>query len=232
MKDWSPHFFVRQPTAGALRALLDGGAKPSTRDSCGATGLHLASASGHFGVVRVLLGAGTDPDITNPRGEAALHVASVFGHCDIIRALLHKAVARDHEGIVRALLAAGADPLIGDSHNFVPLRIAAARDLQSITILLLDAGSGIDNVGGSRTALGWACNNSRASVALLLLDRGADLFLGDTVKLIRERIDEWKKGKVPAAQPFERVLDVVKERYPDRYLECWLEHADRDQRRA
>jgi cytohesin len=97
-----------------LKALLDAGANPSTRDLLGQTALHRAGrCSGSEPEVRVLLAAGADPSARDQFGRTPL--------------MLVAGVAASYKNLpaVRTLIEAGADVNARDSGNMTVLAHAA-----------------------------------------------------------------------------------------------------------
>ena len=71
-----------------VRALLDQGADPDTRDQQGATALHHAAAHGQADLVRILLDHGAAVDAPGPNGNTALIYAAQQGYAETARILV------------------------------------------------------------------------------------------------------------------------------------------------
>ena len=179
-------------------------------DRSGKTPLHLAVTHGDKKIVRAFLEAGADPDARDRRDDSALDLAVTHGH----------------EGMLKVLLAGGADPNARGRSGYTALHSAASLGREKIVRALLEAGASIDakDKDGS-TALSYACNNrTGASMALFLLERGADPFLGKgpAISLIEERLKEWQEKKVSGCQRFKVVHDMVKKNYSAEYMDWWM----------
>merc|ERR1719401_3386784 len=75
--------------AGAIRALLAGGAVVNAKDMYGRTALHFASESGRVAAIESLLAdGGADIHAESSQGETALHYAGANGEVAAIEALV------------------------------------------------------------------------------------------------------------------------------------------------
>ncbi|MFG2295794.1 ankyrin repeat domain-containing protein [Streptomyces sp. NPDC048603] len=113
---------ARAGDTGAVRAALDAGAAPETRDEDLRTPLLLAVLGDHVAVAEVLIAAGADPDAPDAREDSPWLVTGVTGSVRMMRVLLPAgpdltqrnrfggislipAAERGHVGYVRAVLA-------------------------------------------------------------------------------------------------------------------------------
>ena len=134
----------------------------------GGTALSYASERGHGVVVALLLEANASPGSPDRSGFGPLHLAAQHGH----------------KGAVRALLEAKAPPDAKDNQHATPLHFAARQGHADAAKLLLAHSASVGLVGGERrtTALWQAVERGHSSVALLLLDAGADPSAKDTAQ--------------------------------------------------
>jgi truncated hemoglobin YjbI len=131
----------------------------------GRTLLHEAAAVGSLPFVELLLSLGADPDTKDAGGHTALYCVG------------NQCVAGGAEKVVRALVQGGAGV---DAHDGVKhctsLHMAARRGNVEAARALLDCGANIEARDSLRdTPLRRSVNCDKAEVALLLLNRGADV---------------------------------------------------------
>lgn len=161
--------------------LADAGADLDARDRDGRAPLH-AAVNG--GVVEALLQTGADPHLVDSRGLSPLHLAR---DAEAVKALVRAGVAvsiKDTNGSVplhtvadasaaKQLLRMGADRDALDVLGRTPF---LANERAEIAEVLLDAGTDVNadsNTSVSKLARAFTYN--RNDMALLLLERGADL---------------------------------------------------------
>ena len=128
---------------GVIKALLNGGARPSAVDGNGLTVLQrFARHSENNGaIVRLLLRAGADPDRKDPRGDAPLHAAIKSGG------------SYGKAEVVEALLDGGANPCVRDDRGYTPYHMSS--ELNRIHRALARAGgSDASHAGDSGCQLG------------------------------------------------------------------------------
>ena len=123
---WTPlHAASEGGHAGAVRVLLDHGARIDARLNDGRTPLHLASRNGHTKVVRLLLerraasNSKTRTDLNHP-----MYLAARSGHIEVVRVFL------DH----------GAEANIKDERIWSPYEMAKMHGQHDVAQLLQDHG--------------------------------------------------------------------------------------------
>ena len=104
-----------------VREILAAGADKDTRDSTGATALHIAMLQSNPIVIKLLLDYGFDPNA----------VAARNGNTP-----LHNAVAANNEAAVRLLLQYGANKNIKNLDGLTPLDKARKEEKQRLVLLL------------------------------------------------------------------------------------------------
>jgi ankyrin repeat protein len=187
-----------QGDAELTRVLLERGADPEVKASCGATALMLAAERGHLAVVRLLV----VPADADARGEALRKAASA-GHLELLVWLLDEAgaVLEDqgtdgrtpltcatlggHAALAEELLSRGAN-LESSSSTFLPLEnrvdtgwhplhYAVDRRHPLMVQLLLQAGAHVDaETHEGTTPLMLAARRGDEDSVRLLLRAGAD----------------------------------------------------------
>ena len=104
-----------------LREILASGADKDTRDSTGATALHIAMLQSNPVVIKLLLDSGFDPNAIAERNGFTP---------------LHNAVAANNEAAVRLLLQYGANKNIKNLDGQTPLDKARKEEKQRLVLLL------------------------------------------------------------------------------------------------
>ena len=148
---------VKQPDAGAVRALLQQGVDVDARSSDGSTALLWAAYRDDLETADLLIHAGADVNAVNELGVSALWLAANNVSAAMIARLatasadpniappsggtpLMRAVWGSEAEAVRTLLAFGADPNPAEpSHGQTALMFAVARRQPEIVKVLLDA---------------------------------------------------------------------------------------------
>ena len=170
---------AKQGDAGAVAALLGGGASVGAAAPDGATALHWASHHDDLETVVRLLEAGADVNAATDLGVTPLWAASQNGSA----------------ALAAMLLEAGADPnralLAGES----PLMVAARAGAPGVARLLLAYGADAEARGPrGQTAMMWAVGQHHADMVEVLLAHGAD---------VHARSDVWSQMMAvpPHGQP-------------------------------
>jgi len=148
---------VQHNDAPALRALLQRGMDPNTRDEKGQVGLFIALRGGHLGAAETLLQhPDVDVNAANAAGETPLMMAALRGQVEWQRKLLARG-ARLHQP------------------GWSPVHYAATGPEPEALAQLLDQGAPVDarSPNGTTPLMMAARYGSEASVQLLLA-RGAD----------------------------------------------------------
>lgn len=179
------HIAASRGDRAMVALLLEHGAGVNA-SSMGRTPLHLAVQRGKLDVAALLLEKGADANARDYRDSRPLHVAVSRGDRAMVALLLKKGAKVDtREGL----------------SGMTALHYAATPD---IAILLLDRGAAINNKDASgRTPLLMATLGNRDAVALELVRRGADPFIGDRMgrtphgskygKMLKDAWEERKK---------------------------------------
>ena len=192
------HAAVINEHADVIDALLAAGADPNRWDRAGYSPFHIAVLTDRLDVARQLLERGADVNwpVSGFRPKPLLQEAVSAGSAKSVKFLsdagadvnaeshgktaLHKASGTGNSDMVRLLLSLGADPNAG-SHDWKPLASAISRTDEAMLVALLDAGADFNaRIGWGDTSLHLALRREEeTSVALLLLDRGADVTIED-----------------------------------------------------
>ena len=164
------HAAAARGDAGAIAALLAGGAAPDPRDGHGRTPLHVAAFGSHDEAVRALVRGGADPRALEHQRYDAITIA---------------AVADDAE-LVRLLVSLGGDPrAVTSPYDGTALIAAAHLGHVEVVRALIEAGAPLDHVNN----LGWTAliesivlgdGGPRHTETLrLLVEAGADVNRAD-----------------------------------------------------
>lgn len=153
------HQAASRGDAETLARLLSGSrAHVNDRNDAGETPLMTAVRAGSIGCVEALLAAEADPNLPAAAGETPAAEAARLGREIVLGKLIGaganvNAAARNgttpllvairerQVDVVRLLLANGADVGACDAQNRGPLAYAAASGLESVTVMLLEAGA-------------------------------------------------------------------------------------------
>ena len=174
-----------------VQLLLDRGANINTLSWLGYTPLHLAAARGSLAMTKFQLGSNADVNIRHSSSSStALHLAAENGYPDIIQALL------EHGANVN-IMRHDTD----HASEFTALRLAVLmKDVASVNALL-NSGADPNSLHLNRhwlfspeetkmyefrtTVLFDAVSQQQEAIVKLLLDRGADVNIGDATPLHR-----------------------------------------------
>ena len=185
-----------------LRAVLDSGADPNSKDAQGRSALQAAALHGGSNAAEILVGAGADPNIEDALANTPLHLAAAQGYDHTVDALLHnganpnpppdhngatplhRASAAGHSKVVRSLLTAGATVDARNPYQRTPLHLAAAYGDPHTVQALIQAGAHtnaldtlddtpLHRAAGDRAGA-TAGGSSRRDAIRTLIDNGAD----------------------------------------------------------
>ncbi len=166
--------------APMIKLLLEHGADAKTTLPGGETVLMAAARTGNLDAVKMLLDRGAEVNAKEAaRGQSALMWAASEGHA----------------AVVQALLAAGADVKMRSTGGFTPLLFAARDGQLEVAKILVAAGADVNDsltrapqgaaAGGAGNLRGQgnrglnafllASGNAHFELALMLLDKGADV---------------------------------------------------------
>ena len=148
-----------------VKSLLGKGVSPNATDSKGEPMLNLAIKDRSDDVIQLLISnKATDVDLSNKHGETPLMLASIDGNLPIVKQLIQQRKARiDHIG-------------------WTPLHYASAKGQIEIAQYLISNGAIIDSLSlGYTTPLMMAVQSGNEPLIKLLLDKGADLRLKNTL---------------------------------------------------
>ncbi|MGE3875940.1 MAG: ankyrin repeat domain-containing protein [Parvibaculaceae bacterium] len=165
--------------------LIDLGADLGARNPAGHTALHIAALAGQADVARLLIAHGADRNARLERnGETPLHFAALLGRLKVIDLLLAQGVdvnIRDNQGVTplqyarRRLQANAVNRLIAHGAQIDHLADAVNADDVARAIELIAAGEDVNGHDLFGTPLHWAAAKGRLAIAVILIDRGADL---------------------------------------------------------
>ena len=172
-----------------------------SRNTNGATPLHVAVFHGYNEVVELLLANKADVNATNNYGDTPLHVAAGNGHRDLAELLLankagvntrdingltalHMAAVNGYKDVAGLLLASGADINAKDTNGVTALVFAAGAGKTDTVEFLLDKGADINTkANNGESALMWATGAGNTDAVKLLLDKGANVNMTNKVGL-------------------------------------------------
>jgi len=170
-----------------IEALLQGGSDPNQGDDAGRLPLHWCASKGHVAGAKALLRGGARPKGTDKEGFTPLHRCGQEEpqgkegeeEEEAYRERLDTAKAE----IAEILLKEGASTAVGDfKGKQTPLHLAAMNGLVRVGAVLLEAGAKPDATNKiGQTALIYACIEKHVAMIRLLLERGADVNLGNTL---------------------------------------------------
>ena len=175
-----------------LNLLIEAGARVNAANDLGVTPLSLASANGSPALVGALLKAGADPNTLPSTGETPLMAAARSGSIEAVTALLSHgaevdtktpvseqtalmwALSKKHFGVAQMLIEQGASISARSALGFTALLFATRQgDLDGARILL-SAGADLNETSPDGSALLVATIRGHVSLAIFLLDQGAN----------------------------------------------------------
>ena len=148
----------------AVHVLLEQGVDANAAQADGAVALHWAAHWDELAIARALLAAGARVDAVNEYGVTPLSLAALNGS----------------DAMVSVLLDADADPKLALPSGETPLMTGSRVGATAVAARLVDEGARVDHAESvkGQTALMWALSEGHLDTARLLLDRGADVYLG------------------------------------------------------
>ena len=150
-----------------VKSLISKGVSPNTTDPKGEPMLNLAIKDKSDDVTFLLISnKATDVDLSNKHGETPLMIASIDGNLAVVKALVQQKKAMiDHIG-------------------WTPLHYACAKGHLDVAQYLLASGAAVDSLSpGDTTPLMMAVQSGNEPLIKLLLDKGADLQIRNSVGL-------------------------------------------------
>lgn len=207
------YYAVKKGFVDIARELIKHGSLTNCVDSYGNTLLHYATNHGQ-NMVEVFLESGIRMDINDGRRTCPFRESIMKGSEKVVQVFLeygvdvnlkdvldkstplHCAVTTQNIRIVRMLLEYGADVHTVDVRNKTPLHLAASCEEPEIVNMLIQCGADINNKIGKETPLHSAVRYQRLTNARLLIDRGANLDVADSISgktalhLAAERTDK------------------------------------------
>ena len=168
---------------------------PDLKTGHGTTPLHLACYKGSHKIAALLLNKNADVNAQDNGGHSPLYLAVQENHPDVVRLLLdqdgvivdlknnegvapvQRACYDSYQNIVALLLSKGANVNTQNNGGFSPLLDAVEQNHPDLVQLLLDQD---DILVDLKTNKGWtplfkACYKGYRNIALLLLNKGADV---------------------------------------------------------
>jgi ankyrin repeat protein len=206
----------------AALLLRAGGVSPSATDASGQTPLHEAAANGNPGIVSQLLAAKVPVDVRTVNGLTPLHYASLQGNRVIAKNGKWQTIKYySNAEAARVLLAAGADvnAVTQDENKLTPLMMAAARGLDDVVKVLLEAKPDVDKKSADgKTALHFAADSILLVQARVLGDNEQQemdtVFPTQTIDALLKagasRTAKDKDGHVPADLARNHEPEIVK----------------------
>nr|CAD7441084.1 unnamed protein product [Timema bartmani] len=161
------HVACIKGNAEQVKALLETGVTPNTKDNAGWTPLHEAASHGYTQIVRLLLESGALPSVPG------VHNATP----------LHDAVSNKLLNIVRLLVKFGADPLARDSSGNTPRNYT-----EDETMLVALEGAPLQALPSDRLAVSGVLDPSRVFILASELDPKHLLELQQLAQCVKIRI--------------------------------------------
>ncbi|GEM_PF-1881241 len=194
------HMLSHSGRSGHVRMLLENGADVSAEDDEGRTPIHEAVVAHRNGIVGLLLEAGADVG-TRIGNETLLHFAVRMGDRDLVRSLLDRGLSPDAVAGERKLRESGFGGTVVEDNRTTPLILAIKNGFEDVASLLIDQGADVNLPGyDDRPPLFHAVERNRASTAVRLLEKGADLEARDSFLGITPLLLAIREGNEPMAR--------------------------------
>jgi len=145
--------------------LLDHGADVNQYDSAGQCPLHLAAGFGDRAMVELLIERKANVNAINRQKETALLIATTYGF----------------KSIVELLIDNGSDISAVDKNGRTALHIAIADDRKEIAEALVARNASLTARAVDLTPLDLAVSRGNIAIATLLMNRGAEVDLKDSI---------------------------------------------------
>lgn len=171
--------------AAVAEELIRLGADIRARNPVGHTALHIAALAGQANVVKLLIVHGADRNARlEHNGETPLHLAALNGRLKVIDLLVAQGVdvnVRDNQGVTplqyarRRLQANAVDRLVTLGAQIDHLADAVNANDVARVVELTAAGEDVNGLTLFGTPLHLAAAKGELAIAVILIDRGADL---------------------------------------------------------
>ncbi|KAH8169370.1 ankyrin repeats (3 copies) domain-containing protein [Sarocladium implicatum] len=168
------HLVVEQGDEALVELVMEWTEDINSRDTWGRTALHIAASAGTPAIINLLVSNGAEVDarleVDDSGALTPLQLAAASGNHLVIDALLDPLLAKADPN-------EGADDrqgcVIGKFYEAPPLVYAAAMDFENCVKALIKRGANLTATVDGCTALWWALDQGRSTIARLLLEAGA-----------------------------------------------------------
>ena len=192
------HLAIRGCYDKVIKTLIRKGADIHVLNNKGSA-LHNTAMYGNVEMLAMFLEKGANIDALNKKKETALMSSVISSKTDMAsflidkganikitdkrnRSLLHIAVYNDDNKMVKVLLEEGADVNFQDLKGYSPLHLAIRHQYDKVIKTLICNGADPDTCTEAGSVLHYAIVHKNVELALLLLDKGADINIPDKNK--------------------------------------------------